>query len=213
MESGDGSRGARQIVSSGKLSPGNSQSETATLRPRFVERVLARLQTWADAGWSGSVVFGWGLLQGCIFPGLVDLFFLPLTIARPSKAYRLAVAAIAGTLIGSAALYFAGAQALDLLQGPLAKLLGMSPEKFADTRATLAAYGGWAILASTMSPLSTKLTSIASGAAGVPFPEFFLFLAAGRSVRAFGIAWVVRNGGAEWIRQALGIRQPAVPPM
>ena len=178
--------------------------------PSFVARLLARLQRWADAGWSGSVVFGWGLLQGCIFPGLVDLFFIPLAVARPARAYRLALAAISGTVIGSVLLYFAGAEALDVVQGPLARLLGMSPERFAGTRATLAQYGGLAILASTMSPLSTKLTSIASGAAGVPFAEFVLFLTVGRSIRAFGIAWLIRNGGAEWIKRALGVPEKTV---
>jgi uncharacterized membrane protein YdjX (TVP38/TMEM64 family) len=48
-----------------------------------------------------------------------------------------------------------------------------------------------------MSPLSTKLTSIASGAAGVPFHQFFLALAAGRLTRALGLAWLVRHGGAD----------------
>jgi membrane protein YqaA with SNARE-associated domain len=173
--------------------------------PSFLERLLARLQRWADAGWSGTVVFGWGLAQGCIIPGLVDLFFIPLALARPAKAYRLAVVAIMGTVLGSVLLYVAGAEALDLVQGPLSRLLGMSPARFEDTRNTLAKYGGLAILASTMSPLSTKLTSIASGAAGVPFVEFLLFLTAGRSIRAFGIAWLIRNGGAEWMMRALGV--------
>jgi membrane protein YqaA with SNARE-associated domain len=139
----------------------------------------------------------------------VDLFFLPLSVARPAKAYRLALLAILGTVIGSVVLYFAGSQALDLVQGSLSRLLGMSPEKFEDTRATLAKYGGLAILASTMSPLSTKLTSIASGAAGVSFAEFLFLLTLGRAIRAFGIAWVVRNGGASWIRRALGVRMDA----
>ena len=63
-------------------------------------------------------------------------------------------------------------------------------------RGTLARYGGWAIFASTMSPLSTKLTSIASGAAGVPFLQFFVALAAGRLTRTLVFAWLVRHGGA-----------------
>lgn len=176
-------------------------------RPSFIERLLSRLQRWADAGWSGSVVFGWGFLQGCIIPGLVDLFFIPLAVARPAKAYHLALFAMVGTVLGSVLLYVGGSEALDLIQGPLARLLGMSPEKFESTRSAIAEYGGLAILASTMSPLSTKLTSIASGAAGVPFPEFLLFLASGRSIRAFGIAWLIRNGGAEWLKRALGVRE------
>lgn len=168
-------------------------------RAGALSRVLAKLQQWADAGWSGRVVFGWGLLQGFVFPGLADLFFLPLAIARPARAYRLALIATAGTFVGSVALYFVGAEALHLLEGSLAQWLNLTPTSLDAYRARLAEYGGWAIFASTMSPLSTKLTSIASGAIGVPFPEFSLALLAGRLTRTFAFAWLVRHGGAEMV--------------
>ena len=163
----------------------------------WFQRLYARLQRWADAGWANSVVLTWGLLQGCVFPGFADLFFLPLAIARPQRAYVLALVATAGTVIGSVLLYAAGAQALELLQSPLAARLGITTARVNEYRETLGRYGGWAIFASTMSPLSTKLTSIASGAIGVPWWRFFFALLAGRTLRTFGLAWLVRHGGAE----------------
>ena len=162
----------------------------------WVHRAFVRLQGWADAGWSNSVVLAWGLLQGCVFPGLADLFFLPLAIARPHLAYRLALVATTGTVIGSALLYVVGAQALELLQGPIVARLGVTTARINEYRATLSQYGGWAIFASTMSPLSTKLTSIASGAIGVPWAQFFFALLSGRLLRTFAIAWLVQHGGA-----------------
>ncbi len=143
------------------------------------------------------MVFGWGLLQGCIFPGFADVFFLPLAVARPARAYRYAVVATAGTLIGSVLLYVVGAQALAWLEGPVSRYVALTPAAIAEYRGTLTRYGGWAIFASTMTPLSTKLTSIASGAAGIPFPEFVLALGAGRLSRTMLLAWLVRHGGAD----------------
>jgi membrane protein YqaA with SNARE-associated domain len=167
-------------------------------------RVLARLQLWADAGWSSQVVLGWGLLQGLVFPGVADLFFLPLAIARPERAYRLALVATAGTLIGSIVLYWVGAEALLWLEGPVSRVVHMSTADMDAYRQRLAQWGGWAIFASTMSPLSTKLTSIASGAVGVPFATFAGALLAGRLARTLAFAWLVRHGGAEivarWVR-------------
>ena len=159
------------------------------------------MQRWADAGWSGSVVFGWGLLQGVVLPGLADLFFLPLAVARPSRAYRLALISSAGTIIGSIVLYFLGAQALEWLRGSVAGLFDLSPARFDSIRATLAEWGAWAIFASTMSPLSTKLTSIASGAVGVPLYKFVLALSAGRLTRTLGLAFLVRHGGARAVER------------
>jgi membrane protein YqaA with SNARE-associated domain len=173
-------------------------------------RALQLMQRWADAGWPKSVVFGWGLLQGCVFPGFADVFFLPLAIARPQRAYVLALVATAGTMAGSIALFAAGAEALQWLEGPLAARIGITTARIDEYRATLARYGGWAIFASTMSPLSTKLTSIASGAIGVPWPQFVGALLAGRLARTMAFAWLIRNGGAEaverWTGTPLGSR-------
>jgi len=177
---------------------------SASEPPGRLARLMATMQRWADAGWSGSVVFTWGLLQGCVFPGLVDLFFLPLAIARPARAYRLALIASVATLIGSVLLYYVGAHALSLLQGPIARMLGMTAAHLDETRTTLAHYGAWAIFASTMSPLSTKLTSIASGAIGVPFLQFSGAMFAGRLLRSFVFAWLIRNGGATTVQRWIG---------
>lgn len=172
--------------------------------PSLLQRLFRRLQRWADAGWSGTVVFGWGLLQGCIFPGLADIFFLPLALARPQRAYVLALIATSGTVIGSVLLYLVGTSALSLLQGPVAEWLGITAQHIDEYRATLGRYGAWAIFASTMSPLSTKLTSIVSGIVGVPWPAFVGALLAGRLLRTLGLAWLVRHGGADavarWVK-------------
>jgi membrane protein YqaA with SNARE-associated domain len=143
------------------------------------------------------------LLQGFILPGLADLFFLPLAVARPSRAYRLALISSAGTITGSVVLYFLGAQALDWLEGPVAGVFGLSAARFESIRGTLAHWGAWAIFASTMSPLSTKLTSIASGAVGVPFFTFALALSAGRLTRTLVLAYLVRHGGARAVERWL----------
>ena len=206
MGAGDRQRDAGRDLSDSPAPPGSdlvTPGEPHRLtRPA---RVHATLRRWADAGWSGSVVFSWGLAQGLFFPGLADLFFLPLAIARPASAYRLALIASAGTIAGSIVLYMLGAEALTWLEGPVADVIGISPEKFDSARATLARWGAWAIFASTMSPISTKWTSIASGAAGVPFGAFLGALSAGRLLRTLGLAFLVRHGGAQaverWVKR------------
>jgi len=115
----------------------------------------------------------------------------------------LALIATAGTLVGSVFLYWVGAEALVWLEGPAARFAGMSPAELQAYRDRLVAWGGLAIYFSTISPLSTKLMSIASGAAGMPFAVFSLALLAGRLTRTLGLAWLVTHGGAAAVQQWL----------
>lgn len=155
------------------------------------------MERWANAGWANSVVFGWGVLQGSVVPGFVDVVFLPLAVAKPESAYRLALLSAAGTITGSLAVYWAGASALAGLSGPFAAWLGVGANDMTRMHALLNEYGWLAIFASTMSPLSTKLTSAASGAFDVPLLGFAIALSAGRLARVLVLAYLVQHGGAQ----------------
>lgn len=165
------------------------------------------MERWANAGWANSVVFGWGVLQATFVPGLVDVLFLPLAIAKPQNAYRLAFVAAAGTIIGSVGLYWVGATMLAQLSGGLTNWLGVGASDLTRMQQILDRYGWLAIFASTMSPLSTKLTSVASGAFGVPFAAFVAALSAGRIARVTLFAYLVRHGGANTVARWLKVPQ------
>lgn len=179
----------------------------ADARPSGPVRLFRMMERWANAGWANSVVFGWGMLQATFVPGFADILFLPLAIAKPQNAYKLAGVAAAGTIIGSVALYWVGVSALAQLAGPLANLLGVGANELTGMHSVLDRYGWLAIFASTMSPLSTKLTSVASGAFHVPFAAFAAALSAGRLARVFGFAFLVRHGGAQSVARWLKVPQ------
>ncbi len=82
----------------------------------------------------------------------------------------------------------------------LAGFLRYSPGILLEYRTRLARLAGWGIFVSTLSFLSTKLTSIASGAAEVPFGPFITELLAERFARTICLAWLVRrHGGASGV--------------
>ena len=76
-------------------------------------------------------------------------------------------------------LYAFGREVLALVSGEPLRWAGVSMARFEAARTVLAEHGGWVIFASTMSPLSTKWMSIASGVAEVPWPEFVGMLTLG----------------------------------
>ena len=191
------------VMSAGQL----SAEPAAAPRPSRALRLFRTFERWANAGWANSVVFGWGLLQASFVPGFVDVLFLPLAVAKPQNAYKLAIISAAGTVIGSVGLYWVGALALAELSGPLASWLGVGPGELSHMQQILDRYGWLAIFASTMSPLSTKLTSVASGAFNVPFVAFTAALTAGRVSRVLVFAYLVRHGGAKSVAKWLSVPQ------
>ncbi|MEP6833840.1 MAG: VTT domain-containing protein [Gemmatimonas sp.] len=182
-------------------------TEGTGARPLRAVRVYRTIERWANAGWAKSVVFAWGVLQATCVPGFVDVFFLPLAIAKPKNAYKLALISAAGTISGSVGLFWIGSAALAQLSGPLAAWLGVGANEMTHMHQLLDRYGWLAIFASTMSPLSTKLTSVASGAFHVPFLAFTLALSAGRLARVLIFAYLVRHGGATAVARWLKVPQ------
>jgi membrane protein YqaA with SNARE-associated domain len=170
-------------------------------------RLLAAAHRIAEAGWSTTAVAGWSFAQGSAVPGPVDSFIIPLVLADPPKAWRFAVAATLGSLLGAIAAYGIGYFAFDNLGLPLLQMLGVS---MSDVESVRGAFRdkGWVIVAlSTVTPLSGKLVSIAAGTFGIAFPQFVLIMCIGRAVRFFTVAAVCRYAGdrvERWVERRYG---------
>lgn len=172
---------------------------------RALLRVYGTLHRWGESGWAGSAVGTWGLLQGSVVPGPSEALFIPLGLADPRRALTLAAWATAGATAGGLIAYLIGARLFDTAGVWLLDIFGVSNEMWESSRG-LFENRGWAIVVvSTMSPLSTKLVSIAAGAFGVPIGEFALALLAGRGARFMAIGLVVRFAG-ERLRSFLARR-------
>lgn len=179
-----------------------AQSDAA---PSRLQRVFTWLHDIADRGWAASAVFAYGVLQNFFVPGLSDALFLPLALAQPRRAYRLAIAAAAGSLVGASVLYWVGANALSALTDTIGGFVGVTDAGLTTAEAMLTDYGWLLVIGSAFSPLSTKLITASAGAFGMPYLLFIASYAAARCVRVFGFAWAIRKFGAKAVREALGV--------
>ena len=179
--------------------PHDSERQAPRARDRARQRVLhlfAVLHRWAESGWSGSAVGTWAVLQGSVAPGPSDALLVPLGLADPKKAFRLAAWAITGATAGGLIAFAIGAFAFNEIGIPLLRLIGIGPEELASSRALFERRGWMLVLLSAVSPLSTKMVCMAAGAFGVPFPSFALALLGGRTARFLVVATVLRFAGA-----------------
>lgn len=162
---------------------------------RALVALIARLHRWAESGHAGSAVCTWNALQGSVVPGPSEALFLPLGLADPRRALRLAAWASLGATAGGLIAYLIGAFAFESVGRPLVELFGVSAERWASLEGLFLRRGAMIVLLSTMSPLSTKLVCIGSGAFGVPFAPFALALVLGRGARFLVLGLVVRFAG------------------
>lgn len=182
------------------------------VRRAFVS-LLARLHRWAESGSAGSAVCTWNCLQGSVVPGPSEALLLPLGLADPPRAMRLAVWAALGATAGGLVAYAIGAFAFESVGQPLFGLFGVGPRRWASLESLFLKRGALLVLLSTLSPLPTKFVCIGAGAFGVPFAPFALALAAGRAGRFVAVGLVLRFAGERVlarIERKLGRRVGAV---
>ena len=159
-------------------------------------RTFAALHRWAESGWSGHAVGTWSFLQGSVVPGPSDALLAPLAIADPPRAYRLAVWATVGAVLGGCAAYLIGAMAFDSLGLRILDWMGVTRAAVEARRGTFERHG-WSLVAlSAISPLPTKIVCLAAGAFGVPVWAFGAALFVGRGARFGVVAALCRAAGA-----------------
>jgi membrane protein YqaA with SNARE-associated domain len=157
---------------------------------RLYKRTLA-LAASPRAGWW---LFGIAFAEASFFPVPPDALLLPMALARPDRAWRLAAICLAGSVIGGALGYLIGYAVFDQLARPLIELYGYG-ERFAAFQALYARWGLWVILVKGLTPIPYKIVTIASGAAKF---NFWMFMAASvvtRGARFFIVAALLRYYG------------------
>ncbi len=158
---------------------------------RLYRRVLALAASANAPWWLAAVAFA----ESSFFPIPPDALLVPMALARPQRAWRLAAICTAASVVGGAFGYLIGYALFDQLARPLLDAYGYQAA-FARFQATYAQYGLWVILVKGLTPIPYKIVTIASGAARF---NFWLFMAASlvtRGLRFFLLAALLRRFGA-----------------
>jgi membrane protein YqaA with SNARE-associated domain len=128
--------------------------------------------------------------------------FVPLALADPPRAPRLALWGLAGSIAGGCIAFLIGVHAFDELGRTILSTLGVSDARIASSEVLFERHGWLLVFASTVSPLSAKLTCIAAGAFGLPFAHFLPALIVGRALR-FGLLVLVLRYAGERLTERL----------
>ena len=170
---------------------------------RLYDRVLRLSASRYAPIWLAVIAFS----ESSFFPIPPDVLQIPMSLARPQRAFRYALICTAASVVGGIVGWFIGYALFDVLARPLLHLYHYE-DAFNAFQQRFRQYGLYVILIKGLTPIPYKIVAIASGAARFDLPLFILASIATRGVRFFITALLLRQFGEPvraFIEKRLGL--------
>jgi membrane protein YqaA with SNARE-associated domain len=161
----------------------------------MIESLYRRTLSLAASPNAVWALAGVAFIESSVFPIPPDVLLIPMIIAAPTRAFRLAAictaASVAGGFLGYAIGYFAFAA----IGEPILQFYH-AMDRYEALKASFTEWGAWIIILKGMTPIPYKLVTIASGAFHFDLATFAIASAISRSVRFFLVAALLWRFGA-----------------
>jgi membrane protein YqaA with SNARE-associated domain len=162
--------------------------------------MLRRLYDWciaaADKPYATWLMGAVSFTESSFFPIPPDAMLIPMSLARPDKAFYYATVCTVTSVAGGVMGYLIGAVLYDSVGLWLIKLYGYG-DKVEAFRAAYVEWGGWIILIKGVTPIPYKIVTIASGFAGYNLLMFVLLSCVARGMRFYLAAFLLHRYGAQ----------------
>lgn len=143
-----------------------------------------RLAASPNALWALVAV---AFIESSIFPIPPDLLLIPMVLADPKSAWRLAAIATLSSVIGGYLGYAIGYYAFAAIGEPILQFYHVM-DKYEALKASFDQWGAWIIIIKGMTPIPYKLITIASGAFHFDLATFTIASIISRALRFFLVA-------------------------
>ncbi len=140
-------------------------------------------------------LFAVAFAESSFFPIPPDIMLIPMILATPSKAWRIAGLATFASVVGGYFGYAIGVFFFELIAEPLLNFYGYL-EKFQTFENYYHEYGAWIVFGAGLTPFPYKIITIASGAVHLDLMVFTIASVLARGGRFFVVAWLLKRFGA-----------------
>src|ERR1700687_4648279 len=171
----------------------------------MLQRLYARTLAIAAGPHALAALLVVSLVESSVFPIPPDLLLIPMILARPREAWRLAayctLASVAGGLLGYAIGYFL----FDAIGRAILEFYH-AMDRYDALKAGFDQWGVWIIILKGMTPIPYKLITIASGVAHFDLGLFIGASIVSRSLRFFLVAallWQFGDAARRFIERRL----------
>ncbi len=145
--------------------------------------------------------------ESSVFPIPPDVLMIPMILARPSRAWLVALVALVSSVLGGLLGYAIGALAYDQIGQPILESLGKG-DAMEEFSTRFNDFGFWAVLTAGVTPFPYKVITIMSGWTGMPLITFIATSILARGLRFFLVAALLWKFGApvrDFIERRLGL--------
>jgi membrane protein YqaA with SNARE-associated domain len=173
--------------------------------------MLKRLYEWTlsmaqhpRALWALAFV---AFVESSVFPIPPDILMIPLIVARPKEAFKIAFVATLASVAGGMLGYYIGYGAFETIGKPVLEFYGKDAY-FDEFKQTYNQYGAWAVLIAGVTPFPYKVITILSGATALSLPVFIAASVVARALRFFVVAallWKFGEPIRDFIEKRLGL--------
>jgi membrane protein YqaA with SNARE-associated domain len=157
---------------------------------RFYQRVLSLSASPRAPWWLALISF----VEASCFPIPPDVLLVPMALARPNRAWRLALICTIASVAGGALGYVIGYALFNVVAAPLLHAYHYDAA-FKAFQDTFAEYGVAIILVKGLTPIPYKIVTIAAGAAHFSFLLFMVVSLITRGGRFFLLAGLLHFFG------------------
>lgn len=150
---------------------------------RFYDRML-EMAAGPNAMWALIAV---SFAESSFFPIPGDVLMIPMMLAAPRKAWRIAAIATISSVVGGLLGYAIGFYGFELIGKPILQFYHVM-NGYETLKTGFARWGAWIIIIKGLTPIPYKLVTIASGVAHFDLWVFIGASIISRSIRFFFIA-------------------------
>lgn len=140
-------------------------------------------------------LFAVAFIESSFFPIPPDIMIIPMVLATPKQAYKIAGVATLASVLGGFFGYGIGLYGFEFIAKPLLEFYGYMAQ-FVKFENYYHEYGAWIVFGAGITPFPYKIITIASGAVHLNIVVFTIASVLARGIRFYLIAWLLKRFGA-----------------
>lgn len=160
----------------------------------FIHKIYDKMLQLSAHRQAMLILFIVAFAESSFFPIPPDIMIIPMVLAVPAKAWRIAglatIASVAGGYFG----YIIGSAFFELIAEPVLNFYH-AMDKFREFEGWYHQYGAWIVFGAGITPFPYKIITIASGAVHLDLYVFTIASVLARGMRFFFIAWLLKKYG------------------